>query len=363
MTSRVYNFGAGPAMLPTSVLEKFQKELFDFEGMGVSVMEISHRTPQFEAMQEQAVALFRKLAQLPDDFEVLFMHGGAQMQFSAIPLNLMGRTPSSKALFVETGVFSQHAIKEAKKYGEVEIVASSADSGFDHIPTLLADAFDPEAGYVHITSNNTIVGTCWPEYPDTGEVPLVVDATSDILSKPMDFSKMGVMFASLQKNLGPPGMAMVAIRKDLLSYARPDTPKLLDYALTAKNKSLTNTTNTFAVYMVKLVLEWLEEQGGVSAIAEANQKKANCLYEVIDASSFYHSKVRIEHRSVLNVPFQFPNDDLKALFLKEALENQLYALKGHRVVGGARASIYNAMPLEGVEALASFMREFERTHG
>ncbi|MBF0278372.1 MAG: 3-phosphoserine/phosphohydroxythreonine transaminase [SAR324 cluster bacterium] len=361
--SRVFNFGAGPAMLPESVMKKAQADLLDFKGLGVSVMEVSHRTNEFEELLDETTQLFRELIKLPGNYRTVFIHGGAQMQFSAVPLNLIGRNAAKKALYFETGVFAKQALEEAKRYGEIKIAASSAETGFDRIPAYDPADFDKDASYVHLTSNNTIVGTQWKTYPKTDDLPLVIDATSDILSRKVDFSQIGILFASLQKNLGPPGVALVAIREDLFGHASPYTPKLLNYELNAKNNSLINTANTFAIYMVHLVLQWLEEQGGVAAIEKHNKKKASCLYEAIDQSGFYQGFAHPDHRSIMNVPFNLPSEELLEKFLNEALEEGFYALKGHRSVGGVRASIYNPMPMEGVEGLKSFMEEFERRNG
>jgi len=361
MTKRVYNFGAGPAMLPTSVMETIQTDLLDFKGLGASVLEVSHRSKEFVALIEETNALFHDLAQLPDNYKTIYMHGGAQVQFSAIAMNLIARKPARKALYVETGNFAKQAHKEAARYGEIDVIASGADVSFQKIPEL--PALDSDASYIHITGNNTIVGTRWNPYPDTGDIPLVVDATSDILSRVIDFSKVGVMYASLQKNLGPSGVAAVIIREDLLEHALPETPKLLNYELTVKNDSMINTTNTFAVYVLNLVLKWLVAQGGVEAIEKRNEEKAALLYKGVDSSDFYQNNIPVEYRSVMNVPFTLPSDSHLQHFLKEALEQGLYALKGHRSVGGVRASIYNAMPLEGVQTLLSFMEDFEKRNG
>ncbi|MBF0289821.1 MAG: 3-phosphoserine/phosphohydroxythreonine transaminase [SAR324 cluster bacterium] len=363
MTSRVFNFGAGPAMLPIPVMKKVQEELLNFNGLGVSIVELSHRSKDFQNLVDETNALFRKLTNLPDNYKVLYMHGGAQMQFSAVPLNLIGRSPGKKALYVETGNFAKQAHKEAARYGDINVVASGAETNFDRIPELDAATLDKDAAYLHITSNNTIYGTCWRALPETGDLPLVIDATSDILSRVVDYSKVGIMYASLQKNLGPSGVAMVVIREDLMGHELPETPKLLSYKTAADNNSLTNTVSTFAIYVVKLVLEWLEEQGGVAAIEENNKKKAARLYDVVDRSSFYKGAAHPDHRSIMNVPFHLPSDELTAKFLKEALDHGLYALKGHRAIGGIRASIYNPMPMEGIESLASFMKEFEKGNG
>jgi len=360
---KVYNFGAGPAMLPEPVMERIRDEFLDYRGMGVSVIEISHRSKEFVAILEEAQALFRELTGLPENYRILFMHGGARMQFSALPLNLAGRAPDRKALYFETGNFAQLAIRDAAPYADVRIVASSAASGFDRIPDYDPAVLEQDAAYVHITSNNTLYGTRWNSFPETGRIPLVADQTSEILSRVIDYSRFGMIYAGLQKNLGPSGMAAVIIREDLLGQAAPQTPPLLNYTLCAKDNSLTNTTNTFAVYVIKLVLEWQKQQGGVAALEERNREKAARLYRVLDASGFYRGVAAPAHRSMMNVTFRLPGEELEAEFLRLAEAEGLYALAGHRNVGGLRASIYNPMPLAGVEALAQFMEEFERNNG
>jgi phosphoserine aminotransferase len=363
MSQRVYNFGAGPAMLPLPVMEKIRDEFLDYHGMGASVIEISHRSREFQAIQDEAKALLRELGNIPDDYRILFVHGGARMQFAALPLNLAGRSATKTCLYAETGNFSQLAIKDAQPFAEVRVIASGAAAGFRRIPTIDPAAIDQSAAYLHITSNNTVCGTRWHSFPETGNVPLVADQTSEILSRVIDFRKFGVVYAGLQKNLGPSGMAVVIIRADLLGQATPQTPLLLNYTQLDKDDSLTNTTNTFAVYVVKCMLEWLKEQGGVAAIEKRNEAKASVLYGVLDNSAFYRGFADPSCRSTMNVTFHLPTPELEKQFAREALAAGLYALEGHRAVGGLRASIYNPMPLAGVEALAAFMREFEKTHG
>ncbi|MDT8427795.1 MAG: 3-phosphoserine/phosphohydroxythreonine transaminase [Pseudomonadales bacterium] len=361
--TRVYNFGAGPAMLPDAVMEKAQQEFLDFNGMGASIIEISHRSPEFDAVLNRTDELFRELSGLPEDYEILYVHGGAQMQFSAVPLNLLGLKAAHKAAYVESGNFAQLARKEASRFGNITIAASSEDTNFDHIPAFDPAALDPETSYVHITANNTIFGTRWQQFPDTGSIPLVADMTSELLSRRFDYRQFGIVFAGLQKNLGPSGLAVVLIRKDLLGHALPITPSLLDYANYAKNHSLTNTNNTFAMYMMGLMLQWLKDEGGVEHIEALNEKKANLLYDIIDSSDFYIGSAQKAHRSRMNVTFTLAKPELEGRFVKEALAEGLYALKGHRLVGGIRASIYNAMPLAGCAKLGEFMREFERVNG
>ena len=360
---RIYNFSPGPAMLPDAVMVRIKEEFLNYGGLGASVIEISHRSKDFTAIVDAAIGLFRELTGLPNDYSVLFVAGGARMQFSAVPLNLIGRSPSRKALYVETGVFSANAIKDAGPFGDIRVLASSRDTGFDRIPEIDPKAVDQDAAYVHITTNNTVYGSRWNSFPETGQVPLVGDSTSEILSRVIDYSRFGIVYAALQKNLGPSGTAIVAIRKDLLGQALPTTPFLLNYASLDKGNSLVNTPSTFNIYVTKLVLEWLKESGGVAAIEARNDEKAKLVYDCIDASSFYKGVVQPAHRSKMNVTFHLPSQELLDQFLKGALKEGLYALKGYRDVGGVRASMYNAMPLEGAQTLAAYMREFERKNG
>ncbi len=361
--TRVFNFGAGPAMLPTAVMERAQQEFLDYQGMGASVIEISHRSKEFDAIINRADALLKELAEIPDNYKILYVHGGAQMQFSAIPMNLIQRLPGRKVSFVLTGNWAEKASKEAAKYGHPENVASSKDSNYDRIPAFDVADLDPESSYLHIVSNNTLFGTRWQEFPETGDTPLVADMTSEFLSRSLDISQFGIIFAGLQKNLGPAGLALVLIREDLLDHALAETPGLLHYKTYAEQHSLANTNNTFAIYMMSLVLQWLQDQGGVPAMETLNRRKAQILYDAIDNSDFYSGTAHPEHRSLMNVTFTLAAEDLLGRFVQEAEDNGLYALKGHRVVGGARASIYNAMPVAGCEALAQFMAEFERSRG
>ncbi|MDH4224778.1 MAG: 3-phosphoserine/phosphohydroxythreonine transaminase [Deltaproteobacteria bacterium] len=363
MTNRVFNFGAGPGMLPTAVMEKAQREFMDFKGIGASIIEISHRSKDFEELLNDTDRLFKDLISLPENYRLLYVHGGAQMQFSAVPINLMGRTPARKGLYVDSGRFAHMAAQEAQRFGEVQVIASSQSTNYDHIPEITPDMVDQDAGYCYITSNNTIFGTRWNRFPQTGTVPLVADSTSELLSRKTDINQFGVVFAGTQKNLGPSGLALVIIREDLLGFAPKETPNLLDYATYHKDHSLTNTPNTFAIYMIHLVLEWLTGQGGVEAMEKVNNQKAALLYDLIDTSGFYTAYARPQDRSIMNVCFNLPGEELLNRFLKEAGAQGLYALKGHRALGGVRASIYNAMPLEGVRALANFMKTFEQKNG
>lgn len=357
--TRVFNFGAGPAMLPTAVMEKAQQEFLNYDGMGASVIEISHRSSEFDAIINAADELLIELANIPSNYKILYVHGGAQMQFSAIPLNLINRKPSQKAAYVESGNFAKLANKEAARFGNIDVVASSEATNYDRIPVINPDSVNEDHSYLHITSNNTIYGTRFQEFPECGDAPLVADMTSEFLSRTLDISKFGVIFAGLQKNLGPAGLALVIIREDLLEHAEESIPNLLHYKTYADKHSLANTNNTFAIYMMKLVMEWLKEQGGVTKMEQQNSAKANILYELIDSSDFYQGTALADHRSTMNVTFNLANNELLDDFLSQALTKGLYALKGHRNVGGVRASIYNAMPVEGCESLATFMQEFE----
>ncbi len=362
MADKVYNFGAGPAMLPEPVMAKIQQEWLDYQGMGVSLIEISHRAKEFVDVLEAAKALFRKLTGLPDNYRILFVHGGARMVFSAVPLNFSGRSASRRCLYAETGNFAKLAAKEAEIFYPTETIVSSAATDYDRIPEITADMVDPEAAYLHITSNNTIFGTRYHQFPQI-PIPLVADMTSELLSRQIDYNQFGVVYAGLQKNLGPSGMAMVIVRDDLLGMADPKTPTLLNLTQCDKDNSLTNTTNTFAIYAIKLVLEWLDGLGGIPVIEKLNEQKAARLYEVIDRSDFYRGVAHPEHRSIMNVSFKMATEELDKKFLAEAGAEGLYALKGHRNAGGVRASIYNPMPMAGVEKLAAFMEEFERKNG
>ena len=363
MTDRVYNFGAGPAMLPTEVLEQVRDEFLDYRGLGASIIEISHRSRDFDEIIDAADALIRELSGLPDNYQILYVAGGARMQFSAMPMNLMNRRPARKALYFETGEFAQQARIEADRYGDVKVIASSEGNRFDRIPDIDPGLVEQDASYAHLTSNNTLYGTRWHDFPDTGAVPLVVDATSDIFSRVWDYSRLGAVYAGFQKNLGPSGIALVLIREDLLGHAMPETPALLNYEQHARTHSMANTINTFAVYVMRLVLEWIKEQGGIAVLEARNEAKAKALYEVLDNSDFYRGIAHPQHRSAMNLTFNLPSAELLALFLEEAPKAGLYALKGHIHVGGARASIYNSMPLEGVQALVEFMRQFEQRCG
>lgn len=355
---RVFNFSPGPATLPLPVLEHAQAELVDFNGSGMSIVEMSHRGPVFKEVAERSEACLRRLMSISDDYVVLFLQGGAQLQFSSVPLNLMGKNPNAD--YIDTGIWSVKAIAEAKRYGNVNVVASSEEARYTYIPEPATWKTDPNAVYLHYTPNETIGGVEFHYVPDSGDVPLVADMSSTILSRPLDVSRFGVIYAGAQKNIGISGLTVVIVRKDLLDQAMPVMPAMMGYALQARENSMGNTAATFAWYVAGLVFEWLEKEGGVDMMAARNQRKAATLYGCIDASNFYSSPVAENCRSWMNVPFTLADDALDGRFLEEAEAAGLSGLKGHRFVGGMRASIYNAMPEEGVAALVEFMRDFER---
>ena len=355
--ARVYNFSAGPSVLPEPVLETAAREMLDYRGTGTSVMEMSHRSPAFKDIIDSAEELIRELMGIPDDYAVLFLQGGASIQFAMVPLNLM--TGSGKADYVNTGAWSKKAIAEAKRYGTVNIPASSEDMTFSYIPELTGKMFDPEADYVHITSNNTIYGTRYPQLPDTGDVPLVADMSSNILSQEYDVSRFGCIYAGAQKNIGPAGVTVVVIRRDLIGKALDITPTMLNYQTHAEAGSLFNTPPCYSIYIAKLVFEWMKELGGVTEIQRLNEEKAALLYDFLDNSELFSATVETRDRSIMNIPFVLPTDELNAAFLAGAADLGMINLKGHRSVGGMRASIYNAMPRQGVSALVEYMRIFE----
>ncbi|WP_019593124.1 3-phosphoserine/phosphohydroxythreonine transaminase [Thioalkalivibrio sp. ALM2T] len=357
--TRVMNFSAGPAALPQAVLERARDELLDFRGSGMSVMEMSHRGKPFMAVAEKAEQDLRKLMDIPENYSVLFLQGGATGQFAAIPMNLANGQGMD---YIDTGAWSGKAIKEAQKYGPVNIVASSQASGYDSIPDRASWKLDPNAAYVHYTPNETIGGVEFPDIPDVGDVPLVADMSSTILSRPIDVSKFGVIYAGAQKNIGPAGLTVVIVRNDLLERDKGNVPAVLDWALQAKNDSMYNTPPTFGWYLAGLVFEWLLEQGGLESMGKINQRKAAKLYQYIDNSAFYRNPVEPSARSWMNVPFILADDSLDGTFLNEADAAGLSSLKGHRSVGGMRASIYNAVPESSVDALIDFMADFENRH-
>lgn len=355
--ARVYNFSAGPSMLPIEVLKKASDEMLDYKGSGQSVMEMSHRSKVFDSIIKETEALLRELMNIPENYKVLFLQGGASTQFSAIPLNFMNGT--GKADFIITGQWANKAYQEAQKYGKARIVASSKDKMFSYIPETKKDDFDPEADYAYVCFNNTIYGTVFHNIPDTGNVPLIADISSCFLSAPLDISKFAMVYGGAQKNVAPSGLTICIIREDILGKARDITPTMLNYQIMAENESLYNTPPCYMIYVCKLVLELLKELGGLKAMEARNIEKANHLYSFLDSSSMFKGTVVAEDRSLMNVPFITGNDDLDAKFVKEATAAGLINLKGHRTVGGMRASIYNAMPLEGVIKLVEFMKKFE----
>ena len=359
--ANIYNFSAGPSVLPKEVLQQAQNELLDYHGTGMSVMEMSHRSAVFIDIIDRAEASLRMLMSIPDNYKVLFLQGGATTQFSMIPLNLFRN--SKKADFINSGSWSKKAISEAKKWGTPNVVASSEDQGFTYFPETSADMFDPEADYVHITTNNTIYGTRITQLPDTGDVPLVADMSSNILSEEYPVEDFGLIYAGAQKNIGPAGLTIVIIREDLVGHAPADTPIMLDYKTHVSKQSAYNTPPCFAIYMAGLVFDWTIKQGGVAEMEKKNEAKAGLLSNVLDESSFYIAPVRKSDRSLMNVPFRTISAELDAKFIAEAAKEGLMTLKGYRTVGGMRASIYNPMPLEGVEALVAFMKEFEKNNG
>ncbi|SHE85207.1 3-phosphoserine/phosphohydroxythreonine transaminase [Alkalibacter saccharofermentans] len=359
MYERVYNFSAGPSVLPEEVLLEASKEMLNYKGSGMSVMEMSHRSKEFMGIAADAEKLLRELMNVPANYKILFLQGGASTQFAMIPLNLFSN--SKTADYVDTGAWSTKAIKEAKKYGTVNVLASSKESTYSYIPKLDKSAFSKDADYFHITTNNTIYGTRFTpdNLPDTGDVPLVADMSSNILSEVYDVSKFGLIYAGAQKNMGPAGVTAVIIREDLIGKAMDITPTMLDYKIHADADSLYNTPPCYSIYMCMLVFKWLKEKGGVAAMEKINREKSQLLYDYLDQSAMFKATVAVEDRSLMNVPFVTGNDELDAAFIKEAVAKGFVNLKGHRSVGGMRASIYNAMPVEGVKALVEFMKEFE----
>ena len=357
---RVYNFAPGPATMPEEALATAAREMLNFGGTGMSVMEMSHRSGAYQAIFDETVALVRELMHVPENYEVLLLQGGATGQFAAIPMNLLPEGGSAD--YIDSGNFAHGALVEAKKYGSIRCVASSWEVNYVRIPTWNAADFDPNASYLYITTNNTIYGTRYSSLPETGSVPLVADMSSNILSEVYDVSRFGVIYAGAQKNIGPAGVTLVIVRKDLLGHARPICPKVLDWTVMAEKGSMLNTPPTYAIYVCGLCLKWLKAQGGVAAIEKVNIEKAKLLYGLLDDSSFYRPTAEPGSRSRMNVTFTTPDPDTDAAFVKAAAARGLANLKGHRLVGGIRASIYNAMPIEGVQALVNFMKDFETEH-
>ncbi|OGF66387.1 MAG: phosphoserine transaminase [Candidatus Fischerbacteria bacterium RBG_13_37_8] len=351
---RKYNFNPGPAVLPEEALKKAQADLLDFNKTGMSIMEISHRSKDFEAVINGAESKLRSFFGIPDNYSILFLQGGASLQFGMVPMNLL---KGGKADYINTGSWAKKAIKEAKLFGSVNIAGSSEDAKFTYIPEKLT--FSPDAEYVHLTSNETIEGTQWAKFPDTGNIPLIADMSSDILSRRIDVSKFGLIYAGAQKNIGPAGVTVVIIRNDLIEKSADNLVTMLSYKTHAKEKSLYNTPPCFAIYIVKLVMDWIEEKGGLAGIEETNNKKAKLLYDAIDGSNgYYKGTANAKDRSKMNVTFRLPSEALEEKFINESKAAGLIGLKGHRSVGGCRASIYNALTLEGVKALVDFMEKF-----
>ena len=355
---RVYNFAPGPAMLPQQALETAAAEMLSYQGTGMSVMEMSHRSKGYQAIFDESIALLRELMHIPDNYTVLLLQGGATGQFAAVPLNLL----KTAADYADTGNFAHGALAQAKAYGDIRCAASSREDNYTYIPEITKDMVNPDADYFYICTNNTIFGTRYPSLPDTGKVPLVADMSSNILSEVYDVNRFGVIYAGAQKNVGPAGLTIVIARRDLLGRAMPTTPKIMDWKIMDEKGSMLNTPPTYAIYMAGLCMKWLKKQGGVEAIEKVNIEKAGLLYGALDDSDFYRPTARAESRSRMNVTFTTPSADLDAEFVKEAAGRGLVNLKGHRVVGGIRASIYNAMPVEGVKALVEFMKYFETEH-
>ena len=360
-TTRAYNFNAGPSALPLEVLEKAQKEIVNFNNTGMSIMEMSHRSKDYDTVHNEAVSRLKTLFSIPENYEVLFLQGGASLQFTMVPINFLKEEQT--ATYVLTGSWSEKAIKEAKFFGKTAEGASTKENKYRNIPSLEEIQYNEDDAYVHITSNNTIYGTQWKDYPNTGDVPLVADMSSDILSKPVDVSKFGIIYAGAQKNLGPSGVTVVIIRKDLLEKANQNIPTMLKYTTHADSNSLYNTPPTFGIYMLGEVLKWVEAQGGLEAIAKNNEAKAKVIYDVIDESNgFYTGHATPESRSLMNITFRVSDEELEKQFLAEAKEAGFVGLNGHRSVGGCRASTYNAVPFEACQALANFMIDFQKKH-
>ena len=361
MTERIYNFSAGPAVLPLPVLEEAQRDMLTLPGIGMSVMEISHRSKTFAEIIGRADSGIRELMRVPDNYHVLFLQGGASLQFSMVPMNFLPQDGSAD--YIITGSWGKKALKEARRSGAVNVAATMADGGFTRVPGQDELNLDPKAAYVHITTNETIEGVEWKQEPQVGDVPLVADASSDILSHAIPIEKYALIYAGAQKNMGPSGVTLVIIRDDLLERIPDSLHTMLDYRTHIENKSLYNTPNTWGIYIISLVCLWLREKGGLAAMQRENEEKAALLYDAIDATDYYRGHADADSRSIMNVTFRLPSEELEKKFALEATAQGLDGLKGHRSVGGIRASIYNAFPLEGVAALLSFMKEFEKKNG
>ena len=360
-TTRIFNFAAGPAVLPLPVLEEAQRDLIALPGVGMSVLEISHRSKTFEEIIQSCEADVRKLASIPANYHVLFLQGGASLQFSMVPMNFL--PAGGSADYIVTGSWSQKAVKEAKRVGTVNIAATTEAENFNRIPRQEEIKLTPGAAYVHFTSNNTIFGTQWQYMPALGDAPVMCDTSSDMFSRPMDVTKYGLIYAGAQKNLGPSGVTLVIVRDDLVKRSPATLPTMLNYSVHAENKSLYNTPNTFGIYLMRLTMKWLLGLGGLAAVEKINERKAAKVYAEIDRSGFYRGHAQKDSRSRMNLTFRLPNEELEKKFAKDATAAGLDGLKGHRSVGGIRASIYNAFPEEGIDALVAFMREFEKKNG
>jgi phosphoserine aminotransferase len=360
MSERIFNFNPGPAAIPQSVLEEVRDDLLNYKGEGLSVMEMSHRSKSFDAIIKSAESLMKEVMDIPDEYKVVFFQGGATLQFAAVPLNLL---PDSKfADYVNSGSWSKKAISEAKKLGKtINVIASSEDKNFSYIPS--GFKVTPDAQYLHITSNNTIFGTQYQKFPETGKVPLVADMSSDINCRKIDVSKFGLIYAGAQKNLGPSGTTVVIIREDLMERSPDNIPSICSYKLIGGQDSLYNTPPTFGIYIIKLILEWIKDQGGLGKLEDINKKKAKLLYDAIDKTDFYRGTVEKDSRSIMNVTYRLPSEELEQKFIADALKKGMLGLKGHRSVGGIRASIYNAVTIKAIETLVEFMAQFEKQNG
>ncbi|HUS10710.1 MAG TPA: 3-phosphoserine/phosphohydroxythreonine transaminase [Pyrinomonadaceae bacterium] len=361
MTQRIHNFSAGPAILPVAVLEEAQRDMLGLPGVGMSVMEISHRSKTFDEIVARADSGLRQLLGIPDNYSVLFLQGGASLQFSMIPINFLPAEGSAD--YIITGSWGKKALKEAKRSGVANVAANMADGGFTRIPGNDELKLDPRAAYVHVTTNETIEGVEWKHEPEVGDVPLIADASSDILSHPIPVDKYALIYAGAQKNMGPSGVTLVIVRDDLLQRIPDGLHTMLDYRTHVENKSLYNTPNTWGIYIISLVCKWLLEKGGLTAMHRENEQKAALLYDTIDGTGFYRGHADADSRSIMNVTFRLPSEELEKKFAAETTAQGLDGLKGHRSVGGIRASIYNAFPLTGVKALVAFMKEFEQNNG
>jgi phosphoserine aminotransferase len=360
MENRVYNFNAGPAAFPVSVLKEVREDLLSYKGEGLSVMEMSHRSKTFDAIIKEAEELTKDVFSIPQNYKVIYMQGGASLQFAAVPLNLL--SDSKSADYINTGSWSTKAIEEVTKLGKkCQVIASSEDKNFSYIPQ--SYKINADAAYLHITSNNTIFGTQWSSFPKTGNVPLVSDMSSDIGCRPLDISKFGLIYAGAQKNMGPAGLTIVIIREDLMQKSPGNIPTLTSYKIIGSKDSLYNTPPTFGIYINKLILQWIKNAGGLAKIEKINAEKANLIYDILDTGDYYRGTVEKESRSIMNVTFRLPSEELEKSFISKATAEGMIGLKGHRSVGGIRASIYNAVSLDAVRALTDFMREFERTNG